>query len=380
MDWGQVEEEEVPDQTQQQKEEALAEERRKQQGLRKRRQLKRELLLSYEEDEDEDEDGNRGQAGPAHPHSFSIDDLRREWQRFPKGYLDRTKVPIISDAQHKADQAAWNDLILHGDKAKVALSELLKERGIVDTYRNFIWPIFCGSEGLIRNPTDAANFYTAALTRSFGQSPSHHSQSTTAGASTSPSSSYTSSSSSFFFSSPPSSPSSSLSASLSSLPAFSVLSTSLMSTSPPTATAASPLTPQAIGSVRVPKRFGRVPTFGGKLVSHNHCVNAEGTAAAKRLLTALAIDNPEFDFIPPMPDIVLLLLHYLSEPEVYVVVTGLLHSSKPAPHSLTLLHRLQAERRHRTGHSSHNNNKAANTNPILSTEPTNTEKEKGKEK
>jgi hypothetical protein len=47
----------------------------------------------------------------------------------------------------------------------------------------------------------------------------------------------------------------------------------------------------------------RVPNYGGKLISVSHWLNGEGTVAAKRLLTVFAIQNPEWDYVPCLPDL-----------------------------------------------------------------------------
>jgi len=47
----------------------------------------------------------------------------------------------------------------------------------------------------------------------------------------------------------------------------------------------------------------RIPTFCGKLVTISHSLNSEGIVAAKRLLTVFAIENPEWSYIPCLPDL-----------------------------------------------------------------------------
>jgi len=81
--------------------------------------------------------------------------------------------------------------------------------------------------------------------------------------------------------------------------------------------------------LRLPTAFSRIPTFCGKLVTISHSLNSEGIVAAKRLLTVFAIENPEWSYIPCLPDLVLLLLHFMAEPAVYFTVLSMME--KPIP-------------------------------------------------
>ena len=68
-----------------------------------------------------------------------------------------------------------------------------------------------------------------------------------------------------------------------------------------------------------PKRHFVVPYFEGKFVPNIYCLKKEGIDAAKRILCLLAHNHPSCSFVPQLPDMVLLFLHFLSEEETYFV-------------------------------------------------------------
>eukprot|EP00026_Physarum_polycephalum_P004789 Phypoly_transcript_04813.p1 GENE.Phypoly_transcript_04813~~Phypoly_transcript_04813.p1 ORF type:complete len:535 (+),score=80.26 Phypoly_transcript_04813:413-2017(+) len=85
---------------------------------------------------------------------------------------------------------------------------------------------------------------------------------------------------------------------------------------------------------KAPQKFYRVPNFGGPsfdLLCDSHALSPEGHESAQRILVVLAMENPDIQFCPTLPDLVQLLLRYLPEPEAYVASKLLLDRSVHSP-------------------------------------------------
>jgi hypothetical protein len=74
-----------------------------------------------------------------------------------------------------------------------------------------------------------------------------------------------------------------------------------------------------------------VPLFGGSFVASSHYLLEEGITAAKRILCALAMEHPNMVYLPLLPDLVMILLNFMSEGRRVVIfnsdkmLRGLLH-------------------------------------------------------
>jgi len=80
----------------------------------------------------------------------------------------------------------------------------------------------------------------------------------------------------------------------------------------------------------LPQKFYHVPNFGGPsfdLLCDIHGLSPEGNICAKRILVVLAMEFPEIQFCPTLPDLVQLFLRYLTESEAYVASKLLLSRS-----------------------------------------------------
>jgi hypothetical protein len=70
-----------------------------------------------------------------------------------------------------------------------------------------------------------------------------------------------------------------------------------------------------------------VPDFGGVLRFEQHCLNRKGINAARRVLCVLAETFPILMFCPPLPDVVCILLLYVTEAEAFICGYGLIEKS-----------------------------------------------------
>jgi len=80
---------------------------------------------------------------------------------------------------------------------------------------------------------------------------------------------------------------------------------------------------------KIPKYIFRVPTFGGVFRSEDHYLTEEGSEAAKRILCTLAMENPTIEYLPVIPDLVCILLHFMEESNVYAVASLMLSERNP---------------------------------------------------
>jgi len=71
---------------------------------------------------------------------------------------------------------------------------------------------------------------------------------------------------------------------------------------------------------RIPEHILNYPTFGGRLRLSDYYLNAEGLAAVKRILCVVGMENPGMNYLPVLPDVVCLLLHYMNEADCYTMV------------------------------------------------------------
>jgi len=81
----------------------------------------------------------------------------------------------------------------------------------------------------------------------------------------------------------------------------------------------------------LPTKHFKVPSFGGTLRLKDHMLTKEGKLIAKRVLCTLAVENPELNFCPILPNLVPCLLQYLPEAEVYVCVHLMVQKSSDEP-------------------------------------------------
>eukprot|EP01133_Synstelium_polycarpum_P012371 gene12371-14513_t len=80
----------------------------------------------------------------------------------------------------------------------------------------------------------------------------------------------------------------------------------------------------------VPKRFRNIPSFGGIVSPSDHYVSEDGIPIVKRILSILALNHPEIEYCPVIPDIVHLLLVFMSEVDTYIYLNLLIKSSNDA--------------------------------------------------
>lgn len=66
------------------------------------------------------------------------------------------------------------------------------------------------------------------------------------------------------------------------------------------------------------------PLFGGKLSIKEHFLKGHASNVVKRLLCVYGMTYPRLQFLPPLPDIICLLLHYLKEEETFFCVNEIL--------------------------------------------------------
>ncbi|KAH3757115.1 TBC1 domain family member 24 [Pelomyxa schiedti] len=73
-------------------------------------------------------------------------------------------------------------------------------------------------------------------------------------------------------------------------------------------------------AITAPPKISDPPTFCGNLDPKCHYVTDDGIEAAKRILVLIAMDHPDIQCCPAIPDCVLLLLTFLTEHEVYLAM------------------------------------------------------------
>ncbi|KAL6072719.1 Zn(2)-C6 fungal-type domain-containing protein [Balamuthia mandrillaris] len=79
---------------------------------------------------------------------------------------------------------------------------------------------------------------------------------------------------------------------------------------------------------RIPTKFYLVPSFGGQFTPQAHYLTQDGAIAASRILCALAMEHPEVDYVPSLPDLVCIFLLFMPEAEAYVVSKLVLEESR----------------------------------------------------
>ncbi|GAM27962.1 hypothetical protein SAMD00019534_111380 [Acytostelium subglobosum LB1] len=84
----------------------------------------------------------------------------------------------------------------------------------------------------------------------------------------------------------------------------------------------------AITGEGAPKKFRNIPSFGGIVSPSDHFLNDQGIDHVKRILTVLALRCPEVEYCPSIPDILQMLLLFLSDVEAYTVLNLLIQQSK----------------------------------------------------
>jgi len=80
---------------------------------------------------------------------------------------------------------------------------------------------------------------------------------------------------------------------------------------------------------KIPEYIFRVPTFGGVFRTEDHYLSEDGSEAAKRVLCTLAMENPTIEYLPVIPDLVCILLHFMEESNAYVVANLMLNERNP---------------------------------------------------
>jgi len=68
-----------------------------------------------------------------------------------------------------------------------------------------------------------------------------------------------------------------------------------------------------------PESLYTVPTFGGKLSPESHCLSSRGFLAVQRILCVLASRKASIDYCPMIPELVSILVSFMSEEEAFVV-------------------------------------------------------------
>eukprot|EP01118_Nematostelium_gracile_P003977 TRINITY_DN14726_c0_g1_i1.p1 TRINITY_DN14726_c0_g1~~TRINITY_DN14726_c0_g1_i1.p1 ORF type:complete len:513 (-),score=95.56 TRINITY_DN14726_c0_g1_i1:42-1580(-) len=71
---------------------------------------------------------------------------------------------------------------------------------------------------------------------------------------------------------------------------------------------------------RIPTQIGKIPEFGGHFRPENHYLTAEGVSRAKRILSVIALENPDLEYWPFVHDLVCILLHFMSESDTYELI------------------------------------------------------------
>lgn len=263
-------------------------------GLTAKVQYRREMILGYDEDASDDDADQ--QSNQAH---LTLSELRRVWEAHKTGYMSATKSSQLYGEDSVHLEELWQGMLFSGKEPGRLIREQFRHlirQGIAPTKRTTLWPLM--AEALVmmrRTPT----LYEEALQNVYiteegkqelaaMENESEESKNDGNGDLDAPAKEKE------------------------------------KETSEPEAPAPAATVIRILPSLEVPKTFSRVPNFGGKLISISHWLGDEGTAAAKRLLTVFAIQNPEWDYVPCLPDLVLLLLHYLPEPTVYFVMVSVL--------------------------------------------------------
>eukprot|EP00013_Stygamoeba_regulata_P010415 CAMPEP_0177685936 /NCGR_PEP_ID=MMETSP0447-20121125/33297_1 /TAXON_ID=0 /ORGANISM="Stygamoeba regulata, Strain BSH-02190019" /LENGTH=381 /DNA_ID=CAMNT_0019196017 /DNA_START=3 /DNA_END=1148 /DNA_ORIENTATION=- len=72
----------------------------------------------------------------------------------------------------------------------------------------------------------------------------------------------------------------------------------------------------------------QVPTFGGRVRFQDHYLTEQGEVSAKRIMCILAKKNPDVDYCPELFDMVCVALHFLREPETFLLLQEMLKQSK----------------------------------------------------
>lgn len=90
---------------------------------------------------------------------------------------------------------------------------------------------------------------------------------------------------------------------------------------------------------RKPNRFYQIPSFNGTFDPDSHCLTVQALPCAARILWALTMEHPDIDFIPAMPDIVCILLTFLSEAEAYTVAHLMVEQSRSSRWFVSLSNR-----------------------------------------
>ncbi|KYQ94360.1 RabGAP/TBC domain-containing protein [Tieghemostelium lacteum] len=84
----------------------------------------------------------------------------------------------------------------------------------------------------------------------------------------------------------------------------------------------------AYGNNSKPKKIRNIPTFGGVLSPSDHYLTESGIEQVKHILSLVALNFPEIEYCPLIPDIVHILMIFMSEPSVYKILNILIESSK----------------------------------------------------
>eukprot|EP01090_Pellita_catalonica_P021180 TRINITY_DN7858_c0_g1_i2.p1 TRINITY_DN7858_c0_g1~~TRINITY_DN7858_c0_g1_i2.p1 ORF type:complete len:675 (+),score=120.67 TRINITY_DN7858_c0_g1_i2:213-2237(+) len=82
---------------------------------------------------------------------------------------------------------------------------------------------------------------------------------------------------------------------------------------------------------RQPKKFYEVPTFGGQVCAQDHYLTQDGYIVVSRILWRLAMENPDIDFAPSIPDFLCMLLLYQSEEDAFLTCSVMLAHSRMNP-------------------------------------------------
>eukprot|EP00727_Mastigamoeba_balamuthi_P014839 m51a1_g9981 hypothetical protein (772) ;mRNA; f:16155-19358 len=81
------------------------------------------------------------------------------------------------------------------------------------------------------------------------------------------------------------------------------------------------------GKDGAPRSMANYPTFGGSLDIGRHNLTPQGYEAAKRILCVIATMYPNLAYCPRLPDLVVILLHYLPEKDAFTVALRIVDKS-----------------------------------------------------
>jgi len=83
---------------------------------------------------------------------------------------------------------------------------------------------------------------------------------------------------------------------------------------------------------RLETSYHNFPTFGGKMRPSDYYLTLEGVEVAKRILYVVGHEHSELTHAAPLPDMVAICLHYMNEPEAYLMLHLMISASQKSKH------------------------------------------------